>query len=79
MAKINFSGSKSKHRILLDDCQGGDIVKIGNDIYIIHDISSFVMLINLETGEMEELEDITSCELFVGELNFCKDDFKDFI
>ena len=79
MAKINLLGYKSKHRILLNDCRGGDIVRIGDDIYIIHDIGSFVMLINLETGEMEELEDTTSCELFVGELNFCRDDFKDFI
>ena len=79
MAKINLLGYKSKHRILLNDCRGGDIVRIGDDIYIIHDIGSFVMLINLETGEMEELEDTTSCELFVGELNFSRDDFKDFI
>lgn len=79
MAKINFSDRKSKHKILLDDCRCGDIVKIDDDIYIIHDIGSFVLLIDLETGEMEELEDTTRCELFVGELNFNQDDFKEFI
>ena len=79
MAKINFSDRKSKHRILLDDCRGGDIVKIGDDVYIIHDIGSFVMVVNLETGEIEEFDDTTRCELFVGELNFSQDDFKEFI